>query len=172
MSYLLYYFFKNIFYLIIAAFFVVVLLSISISFDLLSHFDFLVISSGSMKPALAIGDLVVVNGQPKQIQKNDIITFKDPHGSEFFITHRVVSVQYDNPNIFFQTKGDANKSIDDWHVEPKDVRGKVILAFPFVGYALEFAKTFSGFVILIIIPSVIVIVNELAKVKLLLNKIE
>lgn len=156
----------------VAAIFVVVLLGILTSFDLLSRFDFLVISSGSMKPSLGIGDLTVINAKPKQIQKNDIITFKDPNGSGFFITHRVASIANDDSNTFFKTKGDANNSVDDWQVESRYVQGKVILAFPYIGYALEFAKTFSGFIILIIIPSVIVIANELAKIKLYLNKIE
>jgi len=172
MSYLLYYLFRNIFYLAVAAIFIVVLLSILTSFDFLSRFDFLVISSGSMKPALGVGDIAVLRAQPKQIQKNDIITFKDPNGSGFFITHRVTRVDADNASVFFQTKGDANSNVDDWQIQSKNVHGKVILAFPYIGYALEFAKTFSGFVILIVIPSVIVIANELAKVKLYLNKIE
>lgn len=172
MVYLLYYLFRNLFYLAVAVIFIVVLLSIFTSFDLLSRFDFLVISSGSMKPALGIGDLVVINAKPKQIQKNDIITFKDPNGSGFFITHRVASIVNNDSSMFFKTRGDANAVVDDWQVEPRDVQGKVTLAFPYIGYALEFAKTFSGFVILIIIPSIIVIANELAKIKLYLNKIE
>lgn len=172
MLYLLYYLFKNLFYLAVAVIFIVILLSIFTSFDFLSHFDFLAISSGSMKPSLRIGDLAVINAKSKQIQKNDIITFKDPNGSGFFITHRVIRINSGGNFISFQTKGDANNSADKWNIEPHDVHGKVLLAFPYIGYALEFAKTFSGFVILIVIPSIIVIANELAKLKLYLNKVE
>lgn len=169
MSYLFYYLFRDLFYLIIAIIFVVVLLSIFTSFDFLTRFNFLVISSGSMEPALEIGDLAVLNISATQIGRNDIVTFKDPSGSGFFITHRVKNIYQEGETVLVQTKGDANNALDEWQLGPGDIKGKIILAFPLLGYVLEFTKTFSGFVVLVIIPAVIIIANELAKIKIYLN---
>lgn len=166
MQYLFYYLFRALFYLIVAAIFGAVLLSVFSPLDFFGRFKFLVISSASMDPALKIGDLIVVNARPTQINKNDIIVFKDPRGSGFLITHRVKNIFQDGDENFIQTKGDGNNSLDDWQIKPEDIYGKTFLAFPVIGYVLEFAKTFAGFVILIVIPSVVIIANELAKVKL------
>lgn len=172
MTHLLYYLLRHFFYLIIAVILIIVLLSIFSSFNFFGRFKFLIISSDSMKPALGAGDLVFINVNPKQISKNDVIVFDDPRDSGFLITHRVKKIFQSDSEKFIQTKGDANNNYDDWRIYPEDIYGKVTMAFPLIGYALAFTKTFAGFTVLIVIPSVIVIANELAKIKIYLERKE
>lgn len=173
MQYLFYYLFKYVFYLIISAVFIAVVLGILSPFDFFTRYNFMVISSGSMEPSIPMGDLVLVDTKISEIRKNDVITFKDPQGGRFFFTHRIENIFEDNNGEYFiETKGDANDSIDNWQLLPQDIYGSVKMAFPLVGYILEFTKTFAGFVILIIIPAVVIMANELAKIKLYLHKIE
>lgn len=123
-----------------------------------------------MRPSLGIGDLSVLVTQPKDFKKNDVISFKDPNGSGFFITHRIKKISQEEEKVMIKTKGDANTHFDEWALEPKDLSGKIIFSFPWVGYVVAFTKTFTGFLVLILIPSVMLIANELAKIKIYLNR--
>lgn len=92
--------------------------------------------SGSMRPALEVGDMVIVRQVPAaSIKQGDIIQYWS--GSEMII-HRVAEVQ---PQAFI-TKGDANDSPDPSPVQPSQVRGKVILTIPKLGWAAIGVKTF------------------------------
>ena len=56
-------------------------------------------------------------------------------------------------------------------VQKKDVLGKVLLDVPFAGYAVEFAKKPIGFALIIIIPALVIISDEIIKIiKELKNK--
>lgn len=171
MQHVFYYLFKYLSNLIIAAIFTAVLISFTTPFNFFQNYKFLIILSDSMRPSLNAGDIVVLKTRLNQLHKNDIISFRDPDGSEFFITHRVKAVLNQEGKTSIQTKGDANQAADKKEVRPQDIYGKVFLAFPFIGYVLEFTKTFTGFLMIIVLPSVMIIANELAKVKLYFYKI-
>nr|NIP67569.1 signal peptidase I [Candidatus Bathyarchaeota archaeon]NIU81803.1 signal peptidase I [Candidatus Bathyarchaeota archaeon]NIV68446.1 signal peptidase I [Candidatus Bathyarchaeota archaeon]NIW34941.1 signal peptidase I [Candidatus Bathyarchaeota archaeon] len=68
------------------------------------------VASGSMRPALEAGDLVIVKGVPAtDIEVGDIIIFDSPRGVRTI--HRVTRIQtLHNGTIQFKTKGDANPS--------------------------------------------------------------
>lgn len=88
--------------------------------------------SGSMKPKINPGDIVVVTNKVKDnLDKDDIITFKEDKN---VITHRIVDI---NENGYI-TKGDNNNSIDSVIVSSADVIGKVLFHIPKVGYIVEF----------------------------------
>jgi hypothetical protein len=57
--------------------------------------------------------------------------------------------------------GDANEELDRWDVTPSQIIGKVALTIPYLGYAVDFAKTPKGFILFVIIPATIVIYEEL-----------
>ena len=75
------------------------------------------ISSGSMEPALLVGDIIICKEvkSPDDVQIDDIVTFK---GGSYFdyntVTHRVVIPPMPNNDGVYvlTTKGDANPSLD------------------------------------------------------------
>jgi len=89
----------------------------------------------SMRPALPPGSLVVVRPVPiDDISIGDVITYQLKPGRPEVVTHRVVSIG-DNSGRgrVLHTKGDANNAADaDW-VVPKQVRGRLWYAVPYVG---------------------------------------
>lgn len=67
--------------------------------------------------------------------------------------------------VMFTTKGDANNVADNEKVPQEKIVGKVFLNIPYLGYAVNFAKTKQGLILIIIIPAVIIIFEELVKIK-------
>jgi len=122
---------------------------------------FLIVLSGSMNPEINPGDIVVTNYlNPEEIKMNDVITFVYPENPDNYVTHRVINITYEQGGLGFQTKGDANEDPDVNIVSSSEVVGKIGFVIPYLGYLPHFAKSSFGFVILIIIPGSLIIVNE------------
>lgn len=73
------------------------------------------ITSGSMMPLLPVGSTVTIHEatDPTSLQPGQIITFK-AMGNGTVISHRIVE-RLDTPTlggVFYQTKGDANRTAD------------------------------------------------------------
>lgn len=98
--------------------------------------------SGSMRPSLDVGDMVVVREvAADSIGVGDVIQYwRDGE----MVIHRVVEVQQGGGGKLFVTKGDANSEPDLAPVQPGQIRGKVILTIPKIGWAAIAAKTFVG----------------------------
>ena len=103
------------------------------------------------------GDIVVISRQ-KQYLNNDVITFKD--SQERVITHRIVDINQDK----ISTKGDANRTSDPETINQNMVLGKVLIVIPKLGYVVSFSKTLPGLILLIVIPCLILIGDEIIKV--------
>ena len=87
-----------------------------------------VIISGSMRPTLDVGDLVIIERvDSSKIRKGDIIEYRVGRMS---IVHRVVEIKKEG----FVTKGDANRYPDPDPVHPDQIRGKVIFTVPKIGW--------------------------------------
>jgi len=113
---------------------------------------------GSMSPTINLGDLIITTGvNPADIKVGDIITFKE---STSIVTHRVVGIT----SIGFLTRGDANNAADASTVAASQIIGKVNFSIPFAGYLFHYAKSFYGFLVLVIIPGTIIIVGEVKKI--------
>ena len=120
--------------------------------------------SGSMSPAIRTGSLVAVRPAPAY-KKGDIITFVSLDNPKETVTHRVFALKTAGGSTAYITKGDANSTADPAAVSPKAILGKTVLSVPLLGYPLGFAKTQLGFIVLIVIPAVLIIYNELLTVK-------
>jgi len=132
-------------------------------------FRFFVVQSGSMEPAVKTGSVVLVVPR-KEYKAEDIITFlanpkADLKDIKATVTHRIVSVHDDEGRATFKTKGDANQTEDREMVTIGQVLGKVMLNIPFLGYAVAFTKTRTGFITLIIIPGTLIVYSELLNIK-------
>ncbi len=94
-----------------------------------------VVLSGSMEPALSPGDLLIV-AESDSYQVGDMVVYQD---GRMAVTHRIVSIT-DSEVI---TRGDANNT-EDSPIAPQQLKGKVVLAIPLVGYAINAIKTPIG----------------------------
>jgi signal peptidase len=100
------------------------------------------ILSGSMRPSLDVGDMVIVRDvSAGSIRAGDIVQY---WSGEEMVIHRVVEVYEGSNGKLFVTKGDANSSPDPTPVQAAQVRGKVILAIPKLGWAAIAVKTLAG----------------------------
>jgi len=130
------------------------------------NYQILAVMSGSMAPTIPVGGLVVVKPE-SDYKVNDIITFKSPNATRTkdYTTHRLVEIKDVDGKKTFITKGDANKTNDTETVDPASVVGKEISSIAGVGYLLGYIKTLPGLMIIVIVPAVIIIYEEVRKIK-------
>jgi len=125
---------------------------LGLRFFLATDSPIIVIASGSMSPALEVGDLAMVQGVPSDtIKVGDVIVFDSPE--DVRTIHRVTQTQIlQNGTILFKTKGDANPSEEPYWTSEQDVHGRVIFRIPYIGWlALIPAIPITIMVILLII---------------------
>ncbi len=122
-----------------------------------------IVKSGSMEPAIHTGS-VVLTRPAANYKIGNIITFGPNTKTEIPTTHRIVEMRIQNGFPVFVTKGDANNVRDSKEIPQSTIIGKVYLSIPFFGYIIDAAKKPWGFAIIIIVPAVIVIYEELKKV--------
>lgn len=94
------------------------------------------IPTGSMRPNLNPGELVIVQGisGPSQIHVGDIVEYASS-SLHIDVVHRVVAVEHvQGVGILFTTKGDNNTSPDPIPVPYSAVVGKVVFAVPYLGF--------------------------------------
>jgi len=120
-----------------------------------------IVLSSSMEPNMPIGSLAVTMPiAPEEVRVGDIIAFAPPWEPEVTVSHRVVEVLNDEEPRF-HTKGDASEDIDPWVMPAEYVTGRVAFNIPYLGYvansALLYVRTWWGFVLLVVLPSMLLI---------------
>ena len=107
----------------------------------------MVVTSGSMEPALSPGDVVLVEPRDADaLEPMDIITFRADDGSK--VSHRIIDKGVDATGTSFVTKGDANEDPDGDVVDSRNVMGQVHFSVPRVGYLIAWARTPIGLILL------------------------
>jgi len=90
---------------------------------------FFVIGSGSMRPAIPTGSIIVVQAVPADsIQVGDVVSFSIAEG-QAVVTHRVQIIEDKEGAPVFVTKGDANKRYDA-PMRYDKIIGRVIYTIP------------------------------------------
>ncbi len=93
-----------------------------------------VVVSGSMSPAVEVGDVVLAAPQPQeQLQAGDVVVLQTGTGR---LTHRLVGVTAAG----WQTQGDANPTPDSDPARPEQVLGRVVVVVPAVGLPAVWAR--------------------------------
>lgn len=139
---------------------VVAILVIFSNIPIPGGYRFYTVQSGSMAPAIPVGSVVAVF--PKtNYQKGDVVTFTSKEGTNP-TTHRILAIE-DNQTV--KTKGDANDIADPGVIKQTQIVGKVELQIPLIGYLLNFTKTQSGLIILVIIPATLIVFTEILNIK-------
>jgi signal peptidase I len=71
--------------------------------------------SGSMRPAFAPGDMVVVTPERvTDVRVGQVISYRIPIGDHHVESHRVIAVIRRGERVAVRTKGDANAAPDPW----------------------------------------------------------
>lgn len=152
--------------LVIFLFGIIILTFLSL-FGIPKNFRIFVVESGSMEPEISTGSLAFVTPEA-EYNIGDIITFDTPiqegEKKDYVVTHRITDKKVENGETLFQTKGDANNTEDSLWTNQIRVIGKVSASVPVLGYIIGFAKTQIGFLLLIIIPSIILIYSEIQNI--------
>jgi len=127
--------------------------------------------SGSMEPALRVGDVVVTRPvELETLSSRDIVTFHSPLNSSV-ISHRLISIE-EGSSLSFRTKGDANEDADPFVLSSSNIIGEVCFRIPYFGYAAQFMKTPLGFLLTLCLPGLIVIIMEIVKIWRILTERE
>ena len=128
--------------------------------------------SGTIEP----GDVIMCKAvdDVNSLQVGDIITFKAPNGN-YNETHRIVEIARNDDGTvnYFKTKGDNAKSVDNWQLNPQNVKAKYVKKSVFVGGLRRFMSNWYGYVVVVVIPLCIVfalIISSVVRDKLALEK--
>lgn len=161
---------QNIFFALLL---VIVFVLLAVQFNITGNLKLYIVKSGSMTPAIRTGSLVAVF--PKDnYQIDDIITFGSIGENAVPTTHRIVEVLEKDNTVSYQTKGDANRTEDNFQVKPSEVIGEVRLAVPYFGYIIDTARQPWGFFLIVVLPALLIIVEEaggiLKEIKKIRNK--
>ena len=108
---------------------------------------YVIVSGGSMQPALESGDLVVAFEQ-ESYSVGDVVVYQVPAaepGAGTNIVHRIVG---GNPRTGFLVKGDSREGPDHWEPTAEEILGKMELSLPSVGSGLLFLRTPAGMALL------------------------
>jgi signal peptidase len=137
------------------------------------------VASGSMTPTFDTGDMIidktVSTSAAEHLHKGQIITFETTPtaggiavNSSLVITHRIYAVVAGPVvagvhTVEYRTKGDANKTPDLALVPPSAIQGVYQERIPFGGYVLSSLHQPITFVILIMIPVVFLVEEEIRR---------
>ena len=127
------------------------------------------IVSPSMVPNINVLDVIITTrvSDPSKIKVGDVITFNstDYRSSGVTVTHRVKKVEKTSDGKYlFTTKGDANNTEDATRQPFSSIYGKVLLRLPKLGYIQYILSTVLGWLLLIIIPTVLIIGADIIKI--------
>ncbi|MBR4020580.1 MAG: signal peptidase I [Firmicutes bacterium] len=100
-----------------------------------------VVLSGSMEPAMSVGDLILVQ-EAASFAEGDVVVYQDINS---LVVHRVIKVN-DKSVV---TKGDAN-NVADGKIALEQVKGKVFFTIPMIGHLVNFMKSGVGTVLTLI----------------------
>lgn len=136
--------------------------------------NFYTILTQSMYPTIEAGDIVITyKNEDKIYNEGDIITFVSTSSATngITITHKVIEVSMLNGEYYYRTKGDNNSTADSALVKDSNVIGRVVFRIPKAGYLQQFLVTRTGWIVLIVLPSLGIIIYDILKVlKIASNK--
>ncbi|KWX72734.1 signal peptidase I SipW [Paenibacillus jilunlii] len=120
--------------------------------------------SGSMEPGIQTGSIVALKpgGDMTRFKKGDVITFMS--GDNILITHRIVDASAKNAagEVVYHTKGDNNDAVDMTPVSSGNVVAEYTgVTVPYIGYAMNFAASKAGSVVLMIVPGLLLLLYAL-----------
>jgi signal peptidase len=98
-----------------------------------------VIASGSMRPSIQVGDVVVtrpINAHTDILGR--VVTAANPAKPGHLLSHRIVA---DHKDGTYQTKGDANRDPDSTPMPRSNIKGRGFLLVPWIGLPSHWLAT-------------------------------
>lgn len=132
-------------------------------FPVKGNYQIKVVLSGSMEPDIKTGSIVVIK-PVKQYNIGDVVMFGKDTRTDIPTTHRLVSSRAVDGVMLYTTKGDANNAPDGTEIKSSDIHGKVLFSVPYAGYVLDFIKKPIGLVVVIVIPAIFIVYDEIKKI--------
>jgi signal peptidase len=121
----------------------------------------LVIASGSMSPTIPVGAAVILDqADPASLVNGDVVALRVGSNGAV-VTHRISRVIRRDDQVWLETKGDANPSVDPAMTPTSALIGRVKLIIPFAGYLLKFLSVPTGIVSLFCLIALLLMVNGL-----------
>jgi signal peptidase I len=155
--------FKIIYYIFFAAIATIAILLVISILPITGNYKILVVQSGSMEPVIHTGAIVIVKPE-SDYKVGDIITFGPATKTKTPTTHRIVEIKGEGIASVYTTKGDANNTPDTKEVSKREVIGKVLFSVLYIGFAIAAAKKPFGFLLIIVVPALIIIYEEIEKI--------
>lgn len=151
------------YYIVVTIVVVIALILLLPVFPIEGNIQTKVVLSGSMEPAIHTGSVVVIK-PVKEYKIGDVVTFGKDTKTAIPTTHRIIDMRISSGETYFKTKGDANDDPDASELRTSNILGKEILSIPYLGYLINFAKQPIGFLILIILPAGLIMLDEFRKI--------
>lgn len=116
-----------------------------------------------MEPSIHTGSVVVVK-PISDYKVGDIITFGPNTKTQIPTTHRITEVRVQEGQMVYRTRGDANNGEDLKEVSMSEIIGKVYFSVPYVGYIIDFVKKPIGLILVVVLPAIFIIYDEVRKI--------
>lgn len=125
-----------------------------------------VVKTGSMRPMLAPGTLIVVKPTlAEKLKIGDVITFTDPDNpAKGLITHRIHRIEHENGRPVITTKGDANPTPDTWKLKLQKDAGLLKFHVANVGHLSFLVRTKQGYMLLLGIPVLLLSLSAMIRI--------
>jgi signal peptidase len=103
---------------------------------------FTVVDSGSMRPTLSPGDVVVLRSESQaKMAVGQIVAFHPPGERRLTVIHRVRAIRRTSRGVIFRTKGDANNASDPWRAKiAGDIVWRESSKIPLLGYVVVWSQ--------------------------------
>jgi signal peptidase len=121
-----------------------------------------VIRSTSMSPTVPKDSLTaVVTTDPRRVEEDDVIAFRDPMDRRRVLLHRVIEVVVkEDGSRFFRTRGDGNRTADPLLAQEDDVRGRLRWHVPKIGAVAWRLRPPAGLLMLVGLPGLLLVLGE------------
>lgn len=117
--------------------------------------------TGSMKPVLIPGDLIIVKEiNSNKLKKGDIITYRI---NDLLITHRIKEVINEDNDLKFITQGDDNNIVDSFNITNENLVGIYIFKIPQGATIIHTIMSIYGIITLCLTCSVFLLIKKLLK---------
>lgn len=126
------------------------------------NYQMRIVLSGSMEPTIPVGATIFISPEASYAV-NDVVTFQRT-GEEEVTTHRIIGQEVVNGETLFTMQGDANAAPDLRPVREAEIAGAVWGTVPYLGYVIDFARKPAGFALIVLLPAILVIVEQGQKV--------
>jgi len=132
-----------------------------------TNYPALAVASTSMLPTLNVGDLIIVQGATAaeinaSFTTGDVIVFRSLQNPDKLIVHRAIKVELIDGDYSITTHGDNNPTGAVENFPERNLVGKVVGKFPFLGnFALFTYALGSGYFFIIIAIIVLIVILAL-----------